>query len=127
MQINWSNGRLKIPPVCPSLQETCRIIKIHYTLAIVVDVSTFTKNKEVDLPIVIGTIPLNDSNKHSSSIATNEYCRSIIDRHGKLGNDRHDLDKKEREANGDYKKRFKYESSHFEPRYPYYGIFSLDN
>ena len=124
MKINWSNVQLKIPPVCPSLLETCRIIKLDYTLTLVVDVSAFSVNKVVDLPIVIGTVPLYDSNIYLSSVATNEYCNSIVGRDLRIK--RHDLKKKELEAIGDYKKRFKYELSYFEPRYPYYENFSFD-
>ena len=117
--------KLKIPPVCPSLLETCRIIKLHYTLTLVVDISTFSKNKIIDLPIVIGTVPLYDSNIYLSSVGNEyEYCRSIVDRDPRIKRD--DLKKKELETIGNYKKRFKFESLYFEPRYPYYKDFALD-
>lgn len=59
--VNWSDVKLKIPTVCPSITETCKIIKIEYKLTVVIVFIGFTKKKRVELPITIGTVPLNDS------------------------------------------------------------------
>ena len=58
--VNWSDVKLKIPTVCPSTIETCKIIKIEYKLTVVIVFIGFNK-KRVELPITIGTVPLNDS------------------------------------------------------------------
>ena len=123
MKVYWSNMRLTIPPVCPSFQDTCEIIKLHYTLTLVVDVSALSVNKVVDLPIVIGTVPLNDSNINLRAI---KYCLSIIDRHG--GNKYMYPEKMELEALRKALRRGrKHDLLYFEPRYPYYGNSPLDN
>ena len=61
--VNWSDVKLKIPTVCPSILETPQIMKIEYKLTIVIVFIGFTKEKKkrVELPITIGTVPLNDS------------------------------------------------------------------
>jgi hypothetical protein len=123
MKCNWSNTRLTIPPVFPSLQDTCELIKLHYTLTLVFDISAHSVNKVVDLPIVIGTVPLNDPNINLPAI---KYCLSIIDRDGR--NKYMNPDKIEFEAIKKALRRgCKHDLLYFEPRYPHYGNSPIDN
>ena len=76
---NWSNVPFQIPIVCPSLLDTCRIIKLEYILTLNVDFDAITVYTQLDIPIVIGTIPLIDSNASSSTATSNVAYYSIPD------------------------------------------------
>ncbi|XP_071952910.1 arrestin domain-containing protein 3-like [Antedon mediterranea] len=53
---SWSNKLLKIPAITPTLTN-CSIIKLEYFLSICLDITGAT-NLYINLPIVIGTVPL---------------------------------------------------------------------
>ena len=73
---DWPNVQFQIPIVCPSLLDTCKIIKIEYMLALDVDVSIISLSDDrLEIPLIIGTIPLVDSNESSSTAPSNvAYC-----------------------------------------------------
>lgn len=56
-QHKFSQIQIKIPPTCPSLMETCSIIKNNYELKIKVDGSGLSLGKHLSIPIEIGTVP----------------------------------------------------------------------
>ena len=76
MQESWSNGTLKIPIVCPSLLDTCRIMKLYYTLTLCVHFNGLSISNSLDIPIVIGTIPLYDSNLSLPGTSNVGYYKS---------------------------------------------------
>lgn len=118
MQEIWSNGRIKIPPVCPSLQDTCRVIKLEYKLTLVVNVKEYSMKKLVSVPIVIGTVPFTDSNSPSPNINI-RYFKSVLNRKGNCEQYfKEEQYEKELEENEKNKK--------MEPKYPYYKDFFLD-
>ena len=123
MQENWSNVRLKIPTVCPSLLDSCRLIKLDYILRLVVNVSTLSINKQLDIPIVIGTVPLNESKLPANPDI--RYYKSILERRGKsdqnLEEEENDSALIISEGNSNENTLWK-----FKPKYPYYKDFSLD-
>lgn len=56
-QRKFSQIQIKIPPTCPSLMETCSIIKNNYELKIKVDGSGLSVGMCLSIPIEIGTVP----------------------------------------------------------------------
>ena len=54
----WNNSVLAIPPVCSSFNGTCRIIEVNYIVQFNFDVSGPSISTDLNIPIVIGTIPL---------------------------------------------------------------------
>lgn len=115
MQGSWSNGRLKIPPICPSLQDTCSIIKLEYKLTLVVNVRGISLKKLVNVPIVIGTVPITDSNLLPSNLNI-RYYESFLDLKGNCKqNLREEEYEKELEENE--------KGLIFRPKYPYYKDF----
>ena len=111
MHGSWTNGRLKIPPVCPSLQDTCSIIKLEYKLTLIVNVRKISNKKYVHIPIVIGTVPITDSNLPSPNINI-RYYKSILDLSGKS---KQYLEEEQYEN--------ELEEDDMEPQYPYYKDF----
>lgn len=65
---SWNGKALKIPPVTPSILE-CNIIRVEYSLAVSINIPGAKKLK-VELPLVIGTIPLNEFNCRNASVAS---------------------------------------------------------
>lgn len=120
MQGKWSNAEFKIPTVCPSLLETCRIIKLGYKLTLVVNARELSMHKRLEIPIVIGTVPLKDSSKSLS--ANIRYYKSVVQRKRKNEED---------EGEQEYEEKIRINDDDndedFKPKYPYYKIFSLDN
>ncbi|KAM8875926.1 arrestin domain-containing protein 2-like [Spinachia spinachia] len=64
----WHGRAIKIPPVGPSILQ-CRIIKVEYMLKICVDVPG-TSKLCLELPLVIGTIPLHPFGSRTSSVSS---------------------------------------------------------
>lgn len=59
---DWNRIRLKIPPVCAStISLVSRIIAVSYQLVLNFDAVGFHVSKDLIIPIVIGTVPLQDS------------------------------------------------------------------
>jgi hypothetical protein len=54
---NWDAQLLKIPAVSPSIINCC-LIKVDYAVRITLQIPFIAYNLTVDLPIVIGTVPL---------------------------------------------------------------------
>ncbi|XP_018110781.1 arrestin domain-containing protein 4 isoform X2 [Xenopus laevis] len=65
---SWNGKALKIPPVTPSILE-CNIIRVEYSLVVSINIPGAKKLK-VELPLVIGTIPLNEFNCRNASVAS---------------------------------------------------------
>nr|XP_056723542.1 arrestin domain-containing protein 2 [Euleptes europaea] len=70
----WHGRALKIPPVGPSILQ-CRIIHVEYALKVCVDVPG-TSKLLLELPLVIGTIPLHPFGSRTSSVSS-QYSISL--------------------------------------------------
>ncbi|XP_065508795.1 arrestin domain-containing protein 2 isoform X2 [Caloenas nicobarica] len=64
----WHGRALKIPPVGPSILQ-CRIIQVEYCLKVCVDIPG-TSKLLLELPLVIGTIPLHPFGSRTSSVSS---------------------------------------------------------
>ncbi|XP_031430582.1 arrestin domain-containing protein 2 isoform X3 [Clupea harengus] len=64
----WHGRAIKIPPVGPSILQ-CRIIKVEYTLKVCVEVPG-TSKLCLELPLVMGTIPLHPFGSRTSSVSS---------------------------------------------------------
>ncbi|XP_062310149.1 arrestin domain-containing protein 3a isoform X1 [Osmerus eperlanus] len=64
----WSGKMLKIPPVSPSILD-CSIIRVEYSLTVYVDIPG-AMNLSLNLPLVIGTIPLHPFGSRTSSVSS---------------------------------------------------------
>ncbi|XP_030639368.1 arrestin domain-containing protein 2 isoform X1 [Chanos chanos] len=64
----WHGRAIKIPPVGPSILQ-CRIIKVEYTLKVCLDVPG-TSKLCLELPLVMGTIPLHPFGSRTSSVSS---------------------------------------------------------
>ncbi|XP_055514272.1 arrestin domain-containing protein 2 isoform X2 [Leucoraja erinacea] len=69
----WHGRPLKIPPVSPTLK--CRVISVDYALRIYVEIPGSSK-LSLELPLVIGTIPLHPFGSRSSSVGS-QYSMDI--------------------------------------------------
>ncbi|GCB70948.1 hypothetical protein scyTo_0008729 [Scyliorhinus torazame] len=65
---SWHGRPLKIPPVSPSLLQ-CRVIRVEYVLRVYVEIPG-TSKLSLELPLVIGTIPLHPFGSRSSSVGS---------------------------------------------------------
>ncbi|KAM8794887.1 arrestin domain-containing protein 2 [Eudromia elegans] len=79
----WHGRALKIPPVGPSILH-CRIIQVEYSLKVCVDIPGSSK-LILELPLVIGTIPLHPFGSRTSSVSSQgsthmEWLSSIPER-----------------------------------------------
>ncbi|KAM6465898.1 arrestin domain-containing protein 2 isoform 2-T2 [Liasis olivaceus] len=70
----WHGRALKIPPVGPSILQ-CRIIHVEYALKVCIDIPG-TSKLLLELPLVIGTIPLHPFGSRTSSISS-QYSVSM--------------------------------------------------
>ncbi|KPP64007.1 hypothetical protein Z043_117688, partial [Scleropages formosus] len=64
----WNGKMLKIPPVSPSILD-CSIIRVEYSLTVYVDIPGAV-NLSLNLPLVIGTIPLHPFGSRTSSVSS---------------------------------------------------------
>ncbi|XP_029469976.1 arrestin domain-containing protein 2 isoform X2 [Rhinatrema bivittatum] len=64
----WHGRALKIPPLGPSITQ-CRIIRVEYALKVCVDIPG-TSKLLLELPLVIGTIPLHPFGSRTSSVSS---------------------------------------------------------
>ncbi|XP_008574935.1 PREDICTED: arrestin domain-containing protein 2 [Galeopterus variegatus] len=64
----WQGRALRIPPVGPSILH-CRVLHVDYSLKVCVDIPG-TSKLLLELPLVIGTIPLHPFGSRSSSICS---------------------------------------------------------
>ncbi|KAI2664429.1 Arrestin domain-containing protein 3 [Labeo rohita] len=64
----WNGKMLKIPPVSPSILD-CSIIRVEYSLMVYVDIPG-AMNLSLNLPLVIGTIPLHPFGSRTSSVSS---------------------------------------------------------
>ncbi|XP_061098469.1 arrestin domain-containing protein 2-like isoform X2 [Conger conger] len=65
---SWHGHALSIPPVGPSILH-CRIIRVEYILLVTVDLPGVSK-LSLELPLVMGTIPLHPFRSHTSSVSS---------------------------------------------------------
>lgn len=64
----WNGKLLKIPPVSPSILD-CSIIRVEYSLMVYVDIPG-AMDLFLNLPLVIGTIPLHPFGSRTSSVSS---------------------------------------------------------
>lgn len=64
----WNGKMLKIPPISPSILD-CSIIRVEYSLMVYVDIPG-AMNLSLNLPLVIGTIPLHPFGSRTSSVSS---------------------------------------------------------
>ncbi|XP_041041547.1 arrestin domain-containing protein 3-like isoform X1 [Carcharodon carcharias] len=62
---SWNGMELKIPPVPPTLMN-CSIIQMEYSLMVYLEIAG-SMNLTVNLPIIIGTIPLHSFNSQATN------------------------------------------------------------
>ncbi|XP_067417228.1 arrestin domain-containing protein 2 isoform X1 [Emydura macquarii macquarii] len=77
----WHGRALKIPPVGPSILQ-CRIIRVEYALKVCVAIPG-TSNLLLELPLVIGTVPLHPFGSRTSSVSSQcsvnlDWLRMVI-------------------------------------------------
>ncbi|XP_036409587.1 arrestin domain-containing protein 2-like isoform X4 [Megalops cyprinoides] len=65
---SWQGRAIKIPPVGPSILQ-CRILRVEYILKVCVDVPG-TSKLSLELPLVMGTIPLHPFGSRTSSVSS---------------------------------------------------------
>ncbi|XP_023605071.1 arrestin domain-containing protein 2 isoform X3 [Myotis lucifugus] len=64
----WQGRALRIPPVGPSILH-CRVLHVDYALKVCVDIPG-TSKLLLELPLVIGTVPLHPFGSRSSSVGS---------------------------------------------------------
>ncbi|XP_042527189.1 arrestin domain-containing protein 2 isoform X1 [Dipodomys spectabilis] len=64
----WRGPALRIPPVAPSILQ-CRVLQVSYSLKVCVDIPG-TSKLLLELPLVIGTVPLHPFGSRSSSVGS---------------------------------------------------------
>lgn len=64
----WQGRVLRIPPVGPSILH-CRVLQVDYSLKVCVDIPGSSKLL-LELPLVIGTVPLHPFGSRSSSVGS---------------------------------------------------------
>ncbi|XP_075405047.1 arrestin domain-containing protein 2 isoform X2 [Tenrec ecaudatus] len=64
----WQGRALHIPPVGPSILH-CRVLRVDYVLKVCVDIPG-TSKLLLELPLVIGTVPLHPFGSRSSSVGS---------------------------------------------------------
>lgn len=64
----WQSRALSIPPVGPSILH-CRVLRVDYSLKVCVDIPG-TSKLLLELPLVIGTIPLHPFSRRSCSVGS---------------------------------------------------------
>lgn len=64
----WDGKMLKIPPISPSILD-CSIIHVEYSIMVYVDIPRAV-NLTLNLPLVIGTIPLHSFGSRTSSVSS---------------------------------------------------------
>ncbi|XP_060640836.2 arrestin domain-containing protein 2 [Anolis sagrei] len=70
----WHGRALKIPPVGPSILQ-CRILHVEYQLKVCIDIPG-TSKLLLELPLVMGTIPLHPFGSRTSSVSS-QYSLSL--------------------------------------------------
>ncbi|TRY55245.1 hypothetical protein DNTS_014559 [Danionella cerebrum] len=71
---SWDGKMLKIPPISPSILD-CSIIRVEYSLTVYVDIPRAV-NLTLNLPLVIGTIPLHTFGSRTSSVSS--QCSVVL-------------------------------------------------
>ncbi|KAM6166989.1 arrestin domain-containing protein 2 isoform 3-T3 [Erethizon dorsatum] len=64
----WQGQMLRVPPVGPSILH-CRVLRVDYSLRVCVDIPGSSKLL-LELPLVIGTVPLHPFGSRSSSVGS---------------------------------------------------------
>ena len=76
---------MKIPAACPSLFETCSIIRNNYELKIEMEASGLSKAKHFSIPIVIGTEPfVMEGDTDAMSLVHFRWKESLIKKFKKI-------------------------------------------
>lgn len=110
----WDKSVLLIPPVCSSSNGTCRIIEVSYAVIFRFDASGFAISKDLVIPIVIGTIPMNIEQDSRPPAYTYETCI--------FGPNPVDIPDETRKG-----EIIESDSNTFKPYYPYYAMQSNYN
>jgi hypothetical protein len=120
----WSsndNVGLKIPIVCPSLLDTCPLIRLFYTIALEVKFNDLSGGEIcLDIPIVIGTVPLLNDSKLSVEPSSIKYYKPKWDRIRTI----EEIIEEQENENKRVVKEDDINGSRFLSRYPYYTDFS---
>uniref|UniRef100_A0A8C0WJK4 Arrestin C-terminal-like domain-containing protein n=1 Tax=Castor canadensis TaxID=51338 RepID=A0A8C0WJK4_CASCN len=64
----WRGPALRIPPLAPSILH-CRVLHVAYSLQVSVDIPGASKLR-LELPLVVGTVPLHPFSSRSSSVGS---------------------------------------------------------
>ncbi len=111
------NGKIRIPPICPSFNRhisTCKIIEIAYYIVLHVDVTTMFICDRIMIPLTIGSVPMQDLNDPGSEPSAPSYESCMYGAGLSLKNDK--------ESKGEM---FNTDEKTFVPVYPYFKDFSI--
>lgn len=73
----FANVKMRVPPVCPSLIESCPIIKNQYMFEMKVDAAGPSSPIYLQIPIEIGTVPLMANNMYIALLKNVSYEKAI--------------------------------------------------
>jgi hypothetical protein len=108
----WNGGVLRVPPVCNSSNGTSRCIHVSYSLLLEIDPNGPAVDLLVNIPIMIGTVPLRMDDRQMSFGQPN-FQKSLFE-----ASDNKDL---EPELKGEVTSM----DQNFVPSYAYYKDFSI--
>ncbi len=113
------NGKIQIPPICPSFNShisTCKIISIAYYIVLHADVNMVSIGSHIMIPLTIGSVPIQDlNNPGSRPCSAPSYESCMYGAELLLKND-----KKSNESKGEM---LYTDETTFVPVYPYFKDF----
>ena len=96
-RVDWDNSVLTIPSVCPSSQNTSRLIEVSYTLVLSVEPSWPSSPLALKIPITIGSVPFRsssfsnfDSLNNAYDLPTYQECVFDIDSSNQIADEQND-------------------------------------
>jgi hypothetical protein len=109
---DW-RANIQIPAVCPSSNNTCRIINVSYVLQLELDPSGMAMTMSIPMPFCIGTLPLTDA-PTNSRFSFEKFQTEATEQHEPVENEEEGL--KGEVTNMD---------NNYFPSYPYFKDFSI--
>ena len=119
--------QIPLPQLCPTSMNMCKILDVSYFLSVRLDISLSSISMDLNLPIVIGTIPIRDNH----NVLLMPSTPSIITPHGIENEEssKFTFDETHSEAETDTTlvdmspKSPEPVDGHFKPHYPFYKHF----
>lgn len=75
---SW-NSSLKIFPICPTSNQSSKLIEISYNILLNFDAAGISLSTDLVLPITIGTLPFSDDITHESQVVQPKRCLYDVD------------------------------------------------